>query len=191
MAEWLDLRKVPPQQAQEIINRTLSKCQVDELMALVDDDQIANGLAKELGGSDYQIQTGEQGGDYYLNIHKTFIKPQLGQEVSYVLLVSSLTLGQGDKSLGHKLLLNLLASMAQIDIGPSHLVLLNEAVTLATPQASQIAILEQLAATGCEIMVSADSLDYYAQRSQLAIGYAITSLHLASLLAQAGKVVAL
>lgn len=191
MVEWLDLRKIPAQQAQEIINRTLRQQQVEELNALVDDDQIADGLAQKLSGTDYQIQTGEQGGDYYLNIHKGFAKPQLGQEVSYVVLVGSLSLGQGDKDQGHKLLINLLKSMAQVDITPSHLILINEAVTMAVAHSAQLPVVEQLRAIGCEIMVCTDSLEYYAQRSQLAIGYAVSSLHIAALLAQAGKVVTL
>jgi len=191
MAEWLDLRKLPLGEAQEIISRTLRSYGVQEVTALVGDGQTADGLAKQIGSSDYQVQTGEQGGDYYLNIHKTLVKSGLGQEVSYVLLIGSLTLGQGDNILGNKLLVNLLESMAQVDVLPSHLVLINEAVTMAISQAPQLAALEQLAAQGCEILISADSLDYYAHPSKLGLGYAITSLHLAALLAQAGKVVAI
>ncbi|MGE5380822.1 MAG: hypothetical protein ACM3NT_07095 [Methylocystaceae bacterium] len=190
MAEWLDLRKVPLGEAQEIISRTL-RYGVKELTALIGDGQTADGLAKKIGGSDYQVQVGEQGGDYYLNVHKTYIKHQLGREVNYVVLVGSLTMGQGDKELGQKLLTGLLESMAQVDLLPSHLILVNEAVNMAVTQAPQLTALEQLAAQGCEILVSADSLDFYASPSQLKIGYTITNLPLAALIAQAGKVVAL
>lgn len=191
MAECLDLRHIPPQKAQEIINYTLKSYGVQQLTALVDDDQTAAGLAKQIGGSDYRVQTGEQGGDYYLNIHKNYVKTQLGQEVNYVLLISSLSLGQGDKALGNKLLIGLLESIAQIDVIPSHLVLINEAVNMVINPANGLPALEHLAALGCEILVSADSVDYYTQQSQLALGYAITNVHLAALLAQAGKVVTL
>lgn len=191
MAEWLDLRKVPLGEAQEIISRTLRYCGVEELTALVGDGQTADGLAKKIGGSDYQVQIGEQGGDYYLNVHKNYVKHQLGREVNYVLLIGSLALGHGDTGLGQKLLTGLLESAAQVELLPSHLILVNEAVNMAINQTPQLTALEQLAAQGCEILVSADSLDFYASQTQLKIGYAITSLHLAALLAQAGKVVAL
>ncbi|MGE5454947.1 MAG: hypothetical protein ACM3O9_07095 [Methylocystaceae bacterium] len=191
MTEWLDLRKATPSEALGIIDRKFRSFGVQEITALVGDGQTADGLAKKIGGTDYQVQVAEQGGDYYLNVHKTSFTKQLDGEVSYLLLLGSLALGHGAKELGQKLLINLLEHMAQPDLTPSHLVLTNEAVAMAVSQSPQLAVLEQLAAQGCEILISADSLDYYAHPSQLAIGYTITSLHLAGLLAQAGKVVAL
>lgn len=190
MAEWLDLRKVPLSEAQQIINRTFMFYGVQDVTALVDDQQTANGLARLIENREFTVEIGEHGGDYYLNVHKTtFVKPQMSKDTGYVLMIGSTSMGRGDDELGRRLLNGFLEGLAQVDNQPNQIVLLNEAVLMVAKTSTFLAPLKQLAAMGCDILVSSESADQYGVTAELALGFTVNSLHIAELVSQASRVV--
>lgn len=90
--------------------------------------------------------------------------------MDYVLLVTSKALGKGEETLGEKLMHSYFYSLSEGDDLPSHILLLHEAVKLATEDAPVLPLLQKLAGRGVTIYACGICLDYYRVQDELKVG---------------------
>ncbi len=102
-----------------------------------------------------------------------------------ILVISSNTMGSGDKALGQKLMEGFIYSLTEQDenILPKTIILYNEGVLLSTSNVKTIADLTILSKKGVEILSCGLCLDFYNVIDQLKVGsitnmYAISKLFL-------------
>lgn len=111
--------------------------------------------------------------------------------MSYVLLVTSKSLGKEERTLGEKLMYSYFYSLSEGDALPSHILLLHEGVKLATEETSVIPLLQSLADKGVTIYSCGICLDYYNMTKQLKVGEIGNMYTNMEIMTQAQKVITL
>ncbi|MCE1197392.1 MAG: sulfurtransferase-like selenium metabolism protein YedF [Marinilabiliales bacterium] len=108
---------------------------------------------------------------------------------NYVVVISSDKMGDGDPLLGAilmKAFLNALPDQPQL---PTHLLLYNAGVKMATDISGVDAALQSLAAKGVEILLCGTCVDFYVIRSQIVAGRITDMFTLTKTMAEAGHIV--
>lgn len=111
--------------------------------------------------------------------------------MSYVLLVTSKTLGKTDPILGEKLMFSYFYSLSEGDLFPSHILLLNEGVKLATEDTPFIPLFKHLIEKGVEVYACGLCLDYYQTKDELKVGEVGNMYLNQEIMANAGNVISL
>jgi len=89
---------------------------------------------------------------------------------SWVLLISTEALGNGNEELGKILMNNYIYTISEEKPHPKSIFLLNEAVKLATVNESTIECFKNLKSKGTEILSCGTCLDYYNLKESLKVG---------------------
>lgn len=87
-----------------------------------------------------------------------------------VVFVNSDRIGDGDETLGRKLMGNFLYSLARAEVKPGAVLLMNEGVRLACAGSAVLDDLGLLAEAGVAVKACGTCLDYYGLRDSLAVG---------------------
>ncbi len=105
-----------------------------------------------------------------------------------VVFIPSSRLGEGAEELGEKLMVNLLATLKELD-NLWRIILVNSGVTLTkagTPTAKELAALE---AEGVEVLACGTCLDYYGLAEKKGVGITTNMLDIVTSLSLADKVI--
>lgn len=108
---------------------------------------------------------------------------------TYVICISSDTMGQGDKALGSLLLKAFVNTIKEMDQWPVQIVLYNAGIFLAVEGSEVIDSLLELQQNGVEIRVCGTCLDYYNKKDQLRAGIISNMYDISQSLALASHVV--
>ncbi|OWZ83006.1 sulfurtransferase-like selenium metabolism protein YedF [Natranaerobius trueperi] len=110
---------------------------------------------------------------------------------NYILLITSDTLGEGDKELGVKLMSSYLHSLNETEILPTHILFMNSGVKLVTNESDSLEELNILEEKGVKLLACGTCLSYYSLEEKKAVGE-VGNMHLsAELMVKADKVVTL
>ena len=108
---------------------------------------------------------------------------------SYVVVVSSDKMGEGDPQLGTILMKGFLNALIEQPVLPTHLLFYNAGVKLATMDSGVIESLKGLEDSGVEILICGTCVDFYEVRTLLAVGRISNMYTLTETMAKAGKVI--
>ena len=153
----------------------------DKLNVVVDDITSAQNLEMMADKMNLPSQKIQQGTDYVVSlfVKKSFFVPQqdeikkaepLKLKNSFIVLIDSNLMGNGDEKLGAVLMKSFIYTLATLEEMPTKIVLYNSGVKLAAEGSEVLADLKRLQNGGAEIFVSSTSLEYYGLKDKLATG---------------------
>lgn len=153
----------------------------DKLNVVVDDIASAQNLEMMADEMNLPSQKIQQGTDYVVSlfVKKSFFVPQqdeikkaepLKLKNSFIVLIDSNLMGNGDEKLGAVLMKSFIYTLATLEEMPTKIVLYNSGVKLAVEGSEVLADLKRLQNGGAEIFVSSTSLEYYGLKDKLATG---------------------
>lgn len=108
---------------------------------------------------------------------------------SYVVVVSSEMMGDGEPELGSILMKAFLNSLIEQPILPTHLIFYNSGVKLATIDSGVIGSLKALDESGVDIIICGTCVDYYEVKTLLAVGRISNMFTITETMAKTGHVV--
>jgi len=166
---------------QPVINtkKALEALAKGTLISLVDNETAKENVSRLVQSMGCTCEIEEKDGLFYLHITKDAQSQASGQTAApapslyanRVLLISSAGFGSGEPELSNILMKSLLYTVSQaIDLLPKHIILINEGVTLALPEALPFAHLQQLSELGVDIICCGTCLDYYGLKNQYKVG---------------------
>ncbi|MDN5348452.1 MAG: hypothetical protein PWP65_2017 [Clostridia bacterium] len=157
--------------------KALETLESGELTAIVDNEVARDNIVKLARSLDCSVQVEQQGQDYYIHIRKEgFSATALATRPGQVLLITTSALGQGSVELGEILLRNFLYTLAESEVLPQRLILLNAGVKLACEGSPALASLMELERKGVEVLACGTCLDYYQMKERLCVG-SITNMY--------------
>jgi selenium metabolism protein YedF len=106
-----------------------------------------------------------------------------------IIQVTASVMGRGDDDLGALLLRSFLKTQMQLETKPSAILLYNDGVKLCCEGSLLIEDLRALEGAGVEIIACGTCLNFFALADQLEVGRVTDMLEIASILAQAGRLI--
>jgi selenium metabolism protein YedF len=107
----------------------------------------------------------------------------------YAVCIRSELMGEGDPALGRLLMETFLENLKLQEQLPTHIVLYNSGVNLATRQSPVCSSLTELEELGTRIMLCGTCVDHYGVQYDIAVGMISNMVSLTEILASAGHVV--
>lgn len=108
---------------------------------------------------------------------------------SYVVVVSSDKMGEGDPQLGAILMKGFLNALIEQPVLPTHLLFYNAGVKLTTVDSGVSSALLALEESGVEILICGTCVDFYDIRSQLVVGMISNMFTLTETMAKTGHII--
>lgn len=108
---------------------------------------------------------------------------------SYVVVVSSDRMGEGDPQLGMILMKGFINALIEQPVLPTHLIFYNAGVLLTTGDSGVINSLKSLEDSGIEILVCGTCVDFYDIKVQRAVGKISNMFTITETMAKSGHVV--
>jgi selenium metabolism protein YedF len=155
---------------------------VGELTVMVDNEGSAENVRRFAGKSGYSVTVRQQGGDFLLDLRdagKGRSAPEeetLRRDSSFrflknrSLLIPADSLGRGSEELGRILLKALLNTLAENEVLPGKIILINAGVKLACDDPETVEALQGLESRGVEVLACGTCLDYYELTEDLKAG---------------------
>jgi selenium metabolism protein YedF len=152
---------------------------------IVDNDVAKENVSKFATSINYSVAVENKEGLYYLTLTppaggseqaSTEIETGLLQcesvpeNQSYVVVITTDALGQGDQALGKLLMKNYIYAVKVLDNKPLAMLFLNRGVMLTTKGSELINDLKELENTGVEIISCGTCLDYYQLKDKVLVG---------------------
>lgn len=106
---------------------------------------------------------------------------------SQVVLMTSDSIGDGDRALGTLLSRGFIYTLSEMAHRPGTLIMMNSAVTLACSDSELLPDLKKLERLGCEILVCGTCLDFYGLTKNLQVGSISNMYSITEALLQADK----
>jgi len=108
---------------------------------------------------------------------------------NYIIYIDKPTMGSGDEKLGRILMKAFLKTLPELDKLPTNIIFLNQGVFLTATNSPELTTIQDLAASGCSILVCGTCLDFYNLKDQLGVGQVSNMFEIATLLTGPEKVV--
>ncbi len=108
---------------------------------------------------------------------------------SYVVVVRSDRMGEGDSQLGTILMKGFLNALIEQPVLPTHLIFYNSGVKLTIAESGVVGSLKALEDNGIEILVCGTCVDFYEIKSLLAVGRISNMFTITETMARAGHLV--
>ncbi len=108
---------------------------------------------------------------------------------SYIVVVSSDKMGEGDPQLGAILMKGFLNALIEQPVLPTHLLFYNAGVKLTTVDSGVSGALLALEESGVEILVCGTCIDFYGIKSQMAIGKISNMFTITETMAKTGHII--
>ncbi len=180
-----------------LTKQALDKITDGVVTTLVDNEVAAKNVQKLAKKLNCTVVTETTNGEYTLTITKgeqpsvsvQQILPTLQNSGGTVVFCMSDTFGQGDSALGNALLNSFFYSLTEQAIPPQTVIFMNKGIYLALADSPVLASLQDLVASGTEVMTCGACLDFYHKKEELAVGD-ITNMYAATeILCEAGRVI--
>ncbi|WP_329903830.1 sulfurtransferase-like selenium metabolism protein YedF [Porphyromonas pogonae] len=109
---------------------------------------------------------------------------------SYVIVIKSDLMGQGDEALGRILMKAFVNAIEEMDVMPTHIILYNKGVFVALEGTDTGASLKKLhEEKGVEVIVCGTCTDYYEIKGQLSVGRISNMYSIMDIQTKAGKII--
>ncbi len=142
-----------------------------ELSVLVDNEGSAENVKRYAEKAGFQVKMTSRGDDLQLTLTGAGEVPTAeAGGMSKVLLITSDALGRDSRELGELLVKALLNTLAENDVLPGKIVLLNAGVKIACGESETVHALQDLEKRGVEILACGTCLDYYQLTEALKAG---------------------
>ncbi len=165
------------------------------LTVLVGDDVARDNVSRLAESMGYGVNVDATEGGYALGLRPEatpstdgVVAPAGGPTIS---LVTSDTMGSGDDELGQLLMKNYLFTLAEMDVVPDKMLLVNAAVKLACAGSDAIEALDKIACMGVDIAACGLCLEFYQLEKKLKVGRTTNMLEVAESLQTAGRIIRL
>lgn len=106
-----------------------------------------------------------------------------------LIMITNDVIGNGEKTLGEKLMLNFLKTLPEMGDSLWRLVFLNEGVKLSVKDSPALPVLTQLEANGVSLLVCGTCLEYYSLLEKKGIGITTNMLDIVTSLQAAEKII--
>lgn len=172
---------------------------VGHLTVLVDNDAARENVSRFLERSGYEVTVVAMSGAWAVTGTRgqdaaTVPQRETGEQAApgkILVLLGNDRLGQGDDTLGEKLLINFIATLKEMGRELWCLLLLNAGVKLAVQGSPALASLKELAASGVQVLACGTCLNHFNLLEQKAVGETTNMLDVVSHLQLADRVISL
>ena len=170
----------------------LKEMKENEKLVILVDNYIATEnlykMAKELG---YELVANKMDENCYectiIKGKKNLEKPGVVEDS--VVVISSDTMGQGDKELGYALLKGFIYALTELDNPPKTMLFYNSGAYMTTDKSQSLDDLKQLKEKGVEILTCGACLNFYGLSDKLVIGDVTIMYSIAGILSVASKII--
>lgn len=182
--------------------RALKEIGSGESFILLTDNQTSfDNLSRFLKDNKADFLFSESGGIWTLTITKTtgelvqsnpedYCAPSIShfEKGSFVVVISSDKMGEGDEELGHLLMTNFIKALKDLDKLPLKMVFYNNGVKLAVKSSPVFDHLKDLEKMGVELMLCATCVKHYSLETVVSVGIVSNMYAIAEVMASAGKI---
>lgn len=168
--EILDCRGLACPQPVVETKKKLSAMEEGVLVVLVDNETAKNNLLKLAGSLQLEAAVRAEGGSYAVSLRKEKAVPAAATGRPEGLLLTAETLGRGSEELGGLLMKSFLYALAESDLLPQTICLINSAVKLACAGSPVLESLDKLVARGVSVQACGLCLDYFGLKESLKVG---------------------
>jgi selenium metabolism protein YedF len=162
----------------------------------VDNQAARENVDRYLTREGYAVGVAEADGLFVLTAHRSAtlpspapVQPVAADAGKTLIVITADTIGQGDATLGAKLMVNFCATLPELGEGLWRIILLNGGVKLSVDDSPVIGSLRTLAEAGVSILVCGTCLDFFGLLAAKAIGETTNMLDVVTSLALADKVI--
>lgn len=174
----------------------LDEKQPDQLSVIVDNEAAAQNVVRFLNSQGLQTETIVDGSTYTIKgiagkrqSDKAEALAPVEQPVRIMVMVTADRMGRGDDTLGGKLMVNYIRTLAEMGGDLWRLVFVNSGVRLAIKDSPVLADLQAYEADGLEILVCGTCLDFFGLLEQKAVGQTTNMLDIVTAMQLADKVI--
>ncbi|HJO92460.1 MAG TPA: sulfurtransferase-like selenium metabolism protein YedF [Victivallales bacterium] len=185
-----------------IMTRKALKENINSSFLLLIDNEIAKeNVQRFLTDNNIEFRLHENGDVYHFSVNagesefvitRENISDQentINKKDDYVICIKSLTMGTGPEDLGKILLKAFINTLIESENLPSHIILYNSGVILATTDSSVIGSLRKLSKLGIKIIVCGACVEYFEVKRKLDVGIISNMFDIIDILSNADKVV--
>ncbi|MCT4605832.1 MAG: sulfurtransferase-like selenium metabolism protein YedF [Marinisporobacter sp.] len=144
------------------------------IITIVDNEVAMQNVSKLAKSLNYNVDTREEEGDYYVHIHRgegvEIISVQSEEDRDLVILFGKDTLGEDSEELGKILMKGYIYTLTEYTPYPKTLLFMNSGVRLTVEGSEVLDYLKELESEGVEILVCGTCLDYFHLKEKLAVG---------------------
>lgn len=203
-APVLDCKGLPCPQPVLVCKRRIEEDAPATMLVLVDNEAAKQNVARFLGTQGYAMQLEDFGGGVWRLTATRYASvaaapaqdpasyvceaPAHGAEKIVVLLTGDV-IGQGDDTLGAKLMFNFLATLPELGDALWRIICLNAGVKLAVNGAPVLEKLQALERAGVSILVCGTCLDHFGLLAQKAVGETTNMMDVVTSLQFATKII--
>lgn len=125
-------------------------------------------MSKEMG---YDYTVSEENDIFKILINKE-LNPNIEKisEENIVIVIDTLTMGKGDKELGHILMKGFIYTLSEMETLPKTIIFYNEGVKLATCESESLMDLKELEKKNVEILSCGACVNYYNLTDKIKVG---------------------
>lgn len=137
---------------------------------IVDNEIAKNNLEKFSKTNSFDFSFEQKDKDYILNIEKKLSVDNKNQEESFVIMIASDKLGDGNDELGKTLMKTYLYALSESTDMPSKILFLNGGVKLVVEESNTLEVLKNIKEKDVEILSCGACLDFYGLKEKLGVG---------------------
>ncbi|MCG0275115.1 MAG: sulfurtransferase-like selenium metabolism protein YedF [Thermosediminibacteraceae bacterium] len=161
--------------------KALDSISQGRVVAIVDNEVARDNVMKLAKHQGYNCFSESRDGVQYIYIDKEPKTAECAEGLntessSFVILVTSDTLGKGSEELGKLLMRNYIYTLKELDRLPKCIMFINKGVYLAAQGSESLEVLKELESKGVEILSCGTCLDYYGLKEKLAVG-SVTNMY--------------
>ena len=201
MAKTVDARGLAC--PQPVIQTRKAMQQADQIVTLVDNETAVTNVSRMASKAGWRVEVKQLGEEFQIEmlqqsaaIQEPVSEPETppagaigASDSSLVLVISSETMGHGDKVLGDILMRGFLHTIGEIDAKPQTIILFNSGVKLACEGSAMVEDLRELEEAGVQILACGTCLNHFELQSKLGAGQVSNMYDIAETMLGAGRVV--
>lgn len=163
----------------------------DTLCVIVNDTVPRDNIVKYIKTIGLDVSSSDNEGEYRIEILKN---KEISQEKKQsnsqpVIIISSDSMGEGDKELGQLLMKGFLNTLPDVDILPARIIFYNSGVNLLSNGSGVLDSLKTLVSKGVIVSACGTCLDFYNLKDNLAVGSIIDMLSIIEIMSQNTNIV--
>jgi len=183
--------------------RALKEAEFGESFQIITDNQASfNNISSFLKDNKTEFSSEESNGIWTLTITKKTtelinadVKEYCSTEIphlskgDFIIAFTSDKMGEGDKELGHLLMINFVKAIKELDVLPRKMVFYNKGVTLGAEDSPVIDHFKEIEKMGVTFLFCATCAKYYSLGEKIKIGTLSNMFEIAQVMSSAGNIV--
>ena len=172
----------------------------DELAVIVDNDASHQNVRRFLESQGFSVTVDQSGADYHISARRTGEPPPAeaaapsaktppAGERKIAVMITSDRMGRGDDTLGAKLMINFVNTLAEMGPELWRLIFVNSGVKLTIDDSAVLSTLKSYAEGGLQILVCGTCLDHFGLLDQKQVGETTNMLDIVTAVQLADSVI--